>query len=188
LRPGKTDYIMRSNDRPDLKLAVRPIQSTIRSYDDLNFLIPVDANETNPPPRFVVFCDSRTETEQAAMHLRDRLPARLKDRVKYYHAVMSNEYRETEAKGFMDDGGSWGLIVTDAFGMGVDMTGIAIVVQWRARCDASTLIQRFGRGARGSGEVAWAVLLAEKKYFDDERAKASQRRQRRRQQDQRRKE
>ncbi|KAF7792564.1 hypothetical protein EIP86_003605 [Pleurotus ostreatoroseus] len=69
----------------------------------------------------------------------------------------------------------YGLTCTDAFGMGVDISDVEIVVQWRLTCDLDTLWQRFGRAARGPGTTAVAVLFVEDKYCDDVKALAAQR-------------
>lgn len=44
----------------------------------------------------------------------------------------------------------------------MDLPDIKIVVQWKATCTLSTLWQRFGRGARGEGYQATAILLVGK--------------------------
>ena len=63
---------------------------------------------------------------------------------------------------------------------GMDLPDVSIVVQWKATCDMCMLWQRFGRGARGSGQTATAILLVEKKDTEEERqskaAKAARKR------------
>lgn len=43
------------------------------------------------------------------------------------------------------------------------------MVQYQLPDKFCTLFQRFGRGARDSARVAWAILIVESKYFDDTR-------------------
>ena len=57
----------------------------------------------------------------------------------------------------------------------MDLPDIAIVVQWKATCELSTLWQRFGRAARGAGQEATAILLVEKKDTNEERVKKADR-------------
>lgn len=52
---------------------------------------------------------------------------------------------------------------------GLDLTGIQLIVQWKAPASINTLWQRFGRAARGEGEFAFAILIAEKEHFDEEK-------------------
>lgn len=51
---------------------------------------------------------------------------------------------------------------------GMDLPNVSTVVQWKATCDMCTLWQRFGRGGRGIGETATAILLVEKKDTEEE--------------------
>lgn len=56
-------------------------------------------------------------------------------------------------------------------GQGFDLAGIQLVIQWKAPLSINTLWQRFGRAARGTGEFAFAILIAEKHNFDEEMRK-----------------
>ncbi|KAF5381314.1 hypothetical protein D9615_008286 [Tricholomella constricta] len=137
LRSNKTEYILRSNDRPEIRLMVRALSFPASSFRDLDFLIPKGFKDGDPPvPKFLV-------------------------------------YREDELVELRDSS-TWGLCCTDAFGMGMDLPDIKIVIQWKATCDLCTVWQRFGRVARGQGEQGTAILLVEKKDTDDGRvAKAA---------------
>ncbi|KAJ7599755.1 P-loop containing nucleoside triphosphate hydrolase protein [Mycena floridula] len=87
---------------------------------------------------------------------------------------MTTTYREEEFEQFRR-GETWGLAVTDAFGMGLDLPDVEIVVQWRVPPDMCTLWQRFGRAGRAEGSQAVAILFAERSCYDDEREKAAER-------------
>ncbi|KAF9462525.1 P-loop containing nucleoside triphosphate hydrolase protein, partial [Collybia nuda] len=177
LRPEKTEQILRSNDRPDIRLMVRGLVFPAGSYRDLAFLIVNDYSDWNllteaaqppKPKKFLVFFDNTKETEHATKYLRGLLPKSLHDKVKYFHSTMTNAYREEELEEIKKSN-TWGLCVTDAFGMGMDLPDVEIVVQWKATCDLCTLWQRFGRAARGQGQTATAILLVEPKDLDNER-------------------
>ncbi|EPS94524.1 hypothetical protein FOMPIDRAFT_1055021 [Fomitopsis schrenkii] len=169
LRKQDTEFIFRSNDRPDIALAVHQMQHPASSYEDLSFLIPDGFGvQDNPPPKFLVFCNSVPETQAVIAYLRQRLPESLRLKVKWFHAHMTAEYRNEEFIA-LRDGDIYGLVVTDAFGMGLDLTGIQLIVQWKAPASINTLWQRFGRAARGEGEFAFAILIAEKEHFDEEK-------------------
>ncbi|KAH9951073.1 P-loop containing nucleoside triphosphate hydrolase protein [Amylocystis lapponica] len=171
LRSARTQYILRSNDRPDVHLAVRKMQYAASSYNDLNFVIPNNFTESDPPPpKFLIFFDSIKEAEAAVRHLRNRLPEALRGKIKHFHSVMSPEYRSDEYEA-LRGGDLFGLCVTDSFGMGLDLADIKLIVQWKIPSSMNALWQRFGRAARGDGVDGIAILLAEKQYFDDERAK-----------------
>jgi superfamily II DNA helicase RecQ len=53
------------------------------------------------------------------------------------------------------------MIATNSFGMGLDIPGVEIVVQWKFLISSSLadLVQRFGRAARRPGEKATAFLF-----------------------------
>ena len=53
------------------------------------------------------------------------------------------------------------MIATNSFGMGLDISGVEIVVQWNFLISSSLadLVQRFGRAARRTGEKATAFLF-----------------------------
>ncbi|KAF7329596.1 p-loop containing nucleoside triphosphate hydrolase protein [Mycena kentingensis (nom. inval.)] len=172
LRPGNgTEYIIYDNDRPNIHLLVRPLRYAIASYKDLAFLVPPDIKTGDPPPpKFLVFLDNKNDGEDAVDYLRTRLPAELRDKVAYFHSTMTNKYRADTFDAFKS-GKIWGMVVTDAFGMGLDLPDVKIIVQYRSPAggDLCTLWQRFGRGARDPSIEAIAILLVDLSTLDTER-------------------
>lgn len=118
LRPEETESVTLSCDRPDIHLVARPIQYPIHTFQDLAFLVPRDYREgiTPPPEPFLVFFDSTEVTEQALHALRANLSQELHEKVVYFHAGMTLDYREAKYKA-LKDGEIWGMYVTTAFGM-----------------------------------------------------------------------
>lgn len=117
MKRHKTHFIMRSNDRPDINITVQEMQSAVKSYQDLAFLVPDGWAEDRPPlGKFLVFFDSIADTEGAVRYLRSRLPGHLAKRIRWFHATMTPAYRDEHLEYFRDDE-TWGLCVTDAFGM-----------------------------------------------------------------------
>ncbi|KDQ62453.1 hypothetical protein JAAARDRAFT_114297, partial [Jaapia argillacea MUCL 33604] len=99
-------------------------------FRDLDFLIPHGLTDTDPaPPKFLVFFDNRQEAGNATIHLQNRLPDNIQFKVKHFHSVMSSYYRDKEFQALMQ-GDTFGLCVTNSFGMGLDLPDIEIVVQW----------------------------------------------------------
>ncbi|KZT63806.1 hypothetical protein DAEQUDRAFT_770277 [Daedalea quercina L-15889] len=173
LRPDHTTYILRSNDHPDVHLAVRKMQYAAASFKDLDWLIPNSFKDfkdgDSPPKKFLIFFDSTKEAEKATKYLQARLPEPLQDKIKWFHSIMSPEYRSEEYEALRNSD-IWGLCVTDSFGMGLDLPDIQLIVQWKVPTSLNTIWQRFGRGARADQVEADAVLITEKHYFDDEHA------------------
>ena len=112
-----TEVIHRSNDRPNISIVVRPLKFAANTFQDLDFLIPKEIGDDDPPPpKFLVFFDSKRDAERATHYLQSRLPLHLRNKVKWFHSTMSPYYREEEFEALRDRT-SWGLCVTDAFGM-----------------------------------------------------------------------
>lgn len=113
----KTELILHSNDRPDIYIGVREMESAISSYKDIGFLIPEGWTEGDEPPaKFLVFFDKIGDTEAAVAYLRTRLPAQYASKIRWFHATTTEAYREEHLELFRDSE-TWGLCVTDAFGM-----------------------------------------------------------------------
>ncbi|KAH6880873.1 P-loop containing nucleoside triphosphate hydrolase protein [Coprinopsis sp. MPI-PUGE-AT-0042] len=174
MKRNETKFIIHSNDRADIHLMVKEMEHAVNSYKDLSFLIPDSWTETKPPPpKFLVFFDSIPETEHAVAFLRSRLPKKYAEKVRYFHAPMMNEFREEHLELFRSSE-TWGLCVTDTFGMGMDLPDVKVVVQYRATCDLNTLWRRFGRAARGEGTDGVTILLVEAKELAEERQNKAQ--------------
>lgn len=113
----RVELIMHSNDRPDIFIAVKKMESAVNSYQDLSFLIKDGWKEgDDPPAKFLVFFDSIPDTEAAVAFLRKRLPASCANRIRFFHATTTTTFREEHLEEFRDLK-TWGLCVTDAFGM-----------------------------------------------------------------------
>jgi superfamily II DNA helicase RecQ len=115
LRPGKTEKILRSNDRPEIRLMVRGLTFPANSFRDLAFLMS-NRDGDSPVAKFLIFFDNTKETEAACRYLRSLLPPSHRDQIKYFHSTMTQAYRECELEA-MRDSATWGLCCTDAFGM-----------------------------------------------------------------------
>ncbi|EMD34258.1 hypothetical protein CERSUDRAFT_55318 [Gelatoporia subvermispora B] len=175
LRPNQTDHIFRSNDRPDIAIGVRRMRHAADSYHDLDFLIPDNFKDGDPPPpKFLIFFNNIREAESAAQHLRSRLPEHLRQKVKWFHSIMSDKYRNDEFEA-LKNSDVFGLCVTDSFGMGLDLSDIKLIIQWKVPSSLNTLWQRFGRAARGDGFQGFAILIAEKALWDSEIQKRNRR-------------
>ncbi|KAI0741660.1 P-loop containing nucleoside triphosphate hydrolase protein [Daedaleopsis nitida] len=174
LRKERLVVLRRSNDRPNVYLTVRHIRYPLSSYKDLAFLIPDGWTPNTVVPRFIVFFDNIEQSVQAAEFVRLRLPAEHRNRILWFNADNTTEYREWVTAQYQAHN-IIGLFCTDAFGMGIDIPDIELVVQWRLTCNLDSLWQRFGRAARGSGREAIAVLFVEPKYFDEKKEAAAQR-------------
>lgn len=85
LRPDATARFLRSNDRPDIYLMVRPFVHPANSYRDLDFLVSSNILESQPK-KFLVFFDNTKEAEAACHYLRTKLPAAEAQKIRYFHS------------------------------------------------------------------------------------------------------
>lgn len=117
LRKNKTEHILYSNDRPDIRLMVRSLAFSAKSFNDLAFLIPTDFAEGDPAlVPFLVFFDNTKECERGCKYLQSLLPPSLRHKLKWFHSTMTQQFRDAQAEA-MKKGDVWGLCCTDAFGM-----------------------------------------------------------------------
>lgn len=188
--PGRSTLIHRSNDRSNVAIGVRKLRHTQKSKHDLAFLIPPQMTVASSPPQsFMVFFQTKKETQDAWAYLRSRLPAELHEKVAYVHAGLTLEHRIQCLEG-LRNGTIWGILCTDAAGMvrcgsvhslastethriiatpqGIDIPNIDIVIQYKVPKDLCSLAQRFGRAARDLARNGKAVLFAEPSFFAEE--------------------
>ena len=117
MREDTTYQFSRSNDRPNVHIAIRKMKYPLNSYMDLAFLIPNDWDGTTPLPyKFVIFFDKIADSIEAAKYLRSRMPLRHRHKVKWFNSEMSVEFRDEESAKFRD-GDVEGLACTESFGM-----------------------------------------------------------------------
>ncbi|PBL00002.1 P-loop containing nucleoside triphosphate hydrolase protein [Armillaria gallica] len=171
LRLDPNTTILRLNtDRPNIFFCVQQIEYPINSYHDLTFLIPKDLDPDGPlPVKFLVFFNSCKEAEEGAKFLHSRLPPKLRDKVKWVHSGMTDEFWEDSIHA-LKIGEDIGECATDAVGLGIDIPDVYIIVQFRVPINMSTWMQCAGRAVRNLLLNGTAILLAEPSMFDGGKA------------------
>lgn len=177
-------------DRKNIFLRVHRMQHPANSYLDLVNFVPKPTSEAGPrAKKFLMFFNSRTECEDAAEVLRQRLGRQYQHRIKWVHSGMTDEFRSSEVHA-LQVGSVDGECATDAVGMvstyllfedhyillcmqGIDIPDIYQVVQYRVPSSLSTWWQRAGRAVRNLDLDGTAILISEPSHFDDEKAKAA---------------
>ena len=120
--PLDTPTYHRSNDRPNIHLCVCPMKHLIQSHHDLAFLVPLGPMTDDLEwfkqniPQFLVYCNSRPDSEKTALYLRNRLPVQARHRIVWYHSGMSDQFRNDIIEAY-GAGEILGLCCTDACGM-----------------------------------------------------------------------
>ncbi|KAK0455371.1 P-loop containing nucleoside triphosphate hydrolase protein [Desarmillaria tabescens] len=137
-----------NTDRPNIFFCMRRMEYPINSYHDLAFLIPKDLDPDGPlPVKFLVFFNSHKEAEEGAKFLWSRLPPKLREKLKWVHSGMTNEFCE-DAIHALKNGEDIGECATDAVGLGIDIPDVYIIVQYRVPASMSTWMQHAGCAIR----------------------------------------
>ncbi|KAF8993893.1 P-loop containing nucleoside triphosphate hydrolase protein [Cyathus striatus] len=145
MRADQTTIITRSNDRANIHFVVEDMKYPANSWLDLERILRLRSGSR--PPKFMCFANRRRETEEGVEQFRESTISKLKA------------------------GDIWGIICTDAAGMGLDIPDIELVIQWKYVGSLCTLVQRLGRGARRPGTEATGIYFVEPHYMDDHKKK-----------------
>ncbi|THU88371.1 P-loop containing nucleoside triphosphate hydrolase protein, partial [Dendrothele bispora CBS 962.96] len=161
-----------SNDRPNIHLQVVEMKHSQTQKRDLKRVLRLDGDDR--PPKFMVFCNKRKETEDIVKRMWEDLAPQYREKIVWFHSGMSDEFQESRMQ-MLTEGKIWGIVCTDAAGMGLDVPDIELVVQWGYIDSLCTLAQRLGRGGRSLLCEARGVYLVESQYFDATKAAKAER-------------
>ena len=102
--------------QPNIHLAVLPISSPLKKYEDLCFVLNGWKPGDVPPPKFLIFFDDISHTVEACRSLWAHLPQEFQDKIKWFNSEMSNVFKVNELAA-LQHGKVWGFCTTDSFGM-----------------------------------------------------------------------
>ncbi|MCP4426280.1 MAG: DEAD/DEAH box helicase [Chloroflexi bacterium] len=121
----------------------RTIEAEIRPLYNLSELI--NALTDRPAFKSLVFCNSREEVEQTAVHLRQQLP-RHADIFVHYSNLDAAMRRDVEDR--FAEAATAVCVCTSTLELGVDIGSVDDVVLLGAPPDLNSFMQRIGRGSR----------------------------------------
>jgi superfamily II DNA/RNA helicase len=104
--------------------------------------------------RCVVFCDTKRDTDRVARRL-----AALDVKVAALHGDLQQKMRERALDAF-SEGKVEAIVATDVAARGLDVEGVACVIQYQPASDPTSYLHRVGRTAR-AGAIGLAVTLVE---------------------------
>lgn len=106
--------------------------------------------------RILVYCGTRKKTEAVAAYLSDRFKG-----VSYYHAGLANPVRN-EVQEMYERGETRILVATNAFGMGVDLPDVRLVIHHQLPANIDSYYQEMGRAGRDGHPSTCLLLYARK--------------------------
>ncbi|KAJ6629083.1 P-loop containing nucleoside triphosphate hydrolase protein [Mycena sp. CBHHK59/15] len=143
---------------------LQAIQHPLNSYADLDFVV---AGITNPLQikNTFIYADNIATGVEIIDHLMELLPSECQKLgvIRPYNAALSKEYRREAMRQFKN-GDIRVLVCTNTAGMGCNIPGIDLVVQWKLPGSVSIFVQRTGRAARREGREPENVQIALNKW------------------------
>ncbi len=140
-------------DRPNLAFAVRAIRTEkARSEATLAEIERAGIRGRGARGRAIVYCSTRKATERVAKVLRGAGV-----RVGHYHAGRTKLARERAQLAF-EQGRTRVLVATNAFGMGIDLPDIRLIVHYQTPGSVEAYYQEAGRAGR-DGEPARCLMF-----------------------------
>ncbi len=140
-------------DRPNLAFSVRAIRTEkVRTETTLAEIERAGIRGRGGRGRAIIYCSTRKVTERVAKSLRSSGV-----RVGHYHAGRTKLARERAQLAF-EQGRTRVLVATNAFGMGIDLPDIRLIVHYQTPGSVEAYYQEAGRAGR-DGDPARCLLF-----------------------------
>ena len=151
LRLDNPELIIGNFDRPNLLIRVQPRKDKI--IDDIEDLLRKYLNEY-----VIIYCKTRDDTDLVADQIRE-----IGIDAYSYHAGMSDKARKKVQQDFID-GKVKCMCATIAFGMGINIPGVRLVIHYNCPKNIESYYQEIGRAGRDS-KPSECVLFYSAKDF-----------------------
>ncbi|KAL9941018.1 hypothetical protein V8E36_000506 [Tilletia maclaganii] len=139
---------------------VQSFQHPATSFRDLIEILPEGVKTSKQLPKALVHVNSRALAHVGVQTLRAYYGSEFDSAFASFTADDTARQKCRTMENFKV-GTARIVIATEALGMGIDLPDVDLVVQWQLPKDFKTMVQHFGRGARGPNSRALALLLCD---------------------------
>lgn len=112
------------------------------------------------PHRAVIYCNTRKAVESVSAELEKKYPGQ----VGRYHSSLSDREKIRQQTQFCT-GVHTLIVATSAFGMGIDLPDINLVIHFNMPFSMNDYIQQIGRAGRDGGKAHCILLYSEEDYW-----------------------
>lgn len=127
--------------KPNLEISVLCKNNMDTDINKINLFIKENKNKT------IIYCKTRKDTEKISYKLKCK-----QFKVDYYHANLSSQKRKSIQEYFTSDKLDI-IVATVAFGMGIDIPNVNLIIHYGISKDVEAYYQEIGRGGRNGTQV-----------------------------------